>query len=78
MIYRKFGLIYRQFMLNINIDVCDMLAGSAANASALAKMLNVHRRRQFGNMHDPCPITVGNIGHIFAGSFSFDLYLILG
>ncbi|KAG4067903.1 hypothetical protein HA402_010589 [Bradysia odoriphaga] len=53
-VYRKFATIYRQFMININIDVCALNSGFV---SSVTKILNIERRRKNGNWYDPCPIS---------------------
>lgn len=54
-VFRKFGTIYRPFMINADLDLCATFKDEDL---PLSKVLNIKERRKFGNFYDPCPITV--------------------
>lgn len=56
-LYKKFATIYRPFLVKLDQDFCELF--SAENtASPIAKIFNLENRRKFGNLYDPCPISV--------------------
>lgn len=54
-LFRKFATIYRPFLISLDQDLCALYTDTN---SAIAKALNINDRRKYGNMYDPCPISV--------------------
>lgn len=66
MTYKKFTTIYRPFMIKFKEEICQTLL---LRQHIFFKMIGELDITIFGNMFDPCPLSVSQILEIFFGIY---------
>ncbi len=54
-LYRKFATSYRPFLVTLDQDLCSLFDDEN---QPLAKVIDLKGHRNFGNLYDPCPMSV--------------------